>query len=268
MYFDGALNLEGAGAGVLFVSPQGEQLKYVLQIHYKASNNGAEYEALIHGLRIAVYLGIKRLLSFGDSKVVIEQVNKEWDCVKDTMDAYCTDIHKLEGHFEGIEFQHVPRNNNVAADVLSKLGSRRALVPAGVFVQDLRKPSIKLLDPDNPEPPTNDQNSAPPRDVLMSEKEYDWRKLFIDFILDQLVPDDKTERERITRQSANYVIIGTDLYRNAASTSVLMKCILRSEGLQLLAEIHNGECGCHMASTNLVGKAYRSRFYWPTAVSP
>jgi hypothetical protein len=122
-----------------------------------------------------VPLGIKRLLAFGDSKVVIEQVNKEWDCVKDTMDAYCAEIHKLESHFEGIEFQHVPRNNNVAAYVLPKLGSRRALVIAGVFVQDLRKPSIKLLDHDNPEPPSNDQNSTPPRDVLMSEKEDDWR---------------------------------------------------------------------------------------------
>jgi ribonuclease HI len=81
-----------------------------------------------------VSLGIKRLLAFGDSKVIIEQVSKEWDYVKDTMNAYCTKIHKLEGHFEGIEFQHIPRNNNVAADVLSKLGSRRALVPVGVFV--------------------------------------------------------------------------------------------------------------------------------------
>jgi hypothetical protein len=177
------------------------------------------------------------------------------------MDAYRADIRKLEGHFEGIESQHVPRNNNVAADVLSKLGSRRALVPAGVFVQDLREPSIKLLDLDNPEPPPNDQNPAPPRDVLMSEKEDYWRKPFIDFILDQLVPDDKAERERITRRSANYIVIGTDLYRKAASTGVLMKCILRSEGLHFLAEIHSGECGCHATSTNLVSKAYRSGFY-------
>jgi hypothetical protein len=140
--------------------------------------------------------------------------------------------------------------------VLSKLGSRRALVPAGVFVQDLRKPSIKLLDSNNPEPSPNDQSSAPPSDVLMSEKEDDWRKPFIDFILDQLVPNDKAERERITRRSANYVVIGYDLYRKAASTSILVKCILRSEGLQLLAEIHIGECGCHASSTNLVGKAY------------
>jgi hypothetical protein len=123
-----------------------------------------------------VSLGIKRLLAFGDSKAVIEQVNKEWDCVKDTMDAYYSEIRKLEGHFKGVEFQHVPQNNNVVADILSKLGSRRALVPAGVFVQDLCKPSIKLLDPDNPQPPPNDQNSAPPRDVLMSEKEDDWHK--------------------------------------------------------------------------------------------
>jgi hypothetical protein len=90
----------------------------------------------------------------------------------------------------------------------------------------------------------------------MSEKEYDWRKPFIDFILDQLVLEDKAECERITRRSANYVVIGTDLYKKAASTGVLMKCILRLEGLQLLAKIHNGECGCHAASANLVGKAY------------
>jgi hypothetical protein len=126
-------------------------------------------------------------------KVVIEQVNKEWDCVKDMMDAYSTEIRKLEGHFEEIEFQHVPRNNNIAANVLSKLGSRRALVPAGVFVHNLRKPSIKILDPDNPEQSSNDQNPAPPRDVLLAEKKDDSRKPFIDFILDQLVPYDKTE---------------------------------------------------------------------------
>jgi ribonuclease HI len=70
MYFDGSLNLEGAG--VLFISPHGDHLKYVLQIHYKASNNGAKYEALIHGLCIAVSLGIKRLIAYGDSKVVID----------------------------------------------------------------------------------------------------------------------------------------------------------------------------------------------------
>jgi ribonuclease HI len=59
--------------------PQGDHLKYVLQIDYKASNNGAEYDALIHGLHIVVSLKIKRLISYGDSKVVIDLVNKVCD---------------------------------------------------------------------------------------------------------------------------------------------------------------------------------------------
>ena len=88
MYFDGALNLDGAGAGILFVSPRGEQLKYVLQLLFKATNTVDEYEALIHGLRITALLGIKWLLAYGDSKVVIQQVNKDWDCTQEKMDAY------------------------------------------------------------------------------------------------------------------------------------------------------------------------------------
>jgi len=88
MYFDGALNLDGTGAGILFISHRGQQLKYVLQLLFKATNNAAEYEALIHGLRIAASLGIKRLLAYGDSKVIIQQVNKDWECSQEKMDAY------------------------------------------------------------------------------------------------------------------------------------------------------------------------------------
>jgi hypothetical protein len=88
MYFDGSLKLNGGGAGVLFISPKGEQLKYILQILWEVSNNEAEYEALLHGLRSAISLGIKRLLVYGDSLLVVQQVNKEWDCNKETMDTY------------------------------------------------------------------------------------------------------------------------------------------------------------------------------------
>jgi ribonuclease HI len=59
MYFDGSLKLEGAGAGVLSISLKGEQLKYVLQIFWMVSNHEDEYEALLHGLRLAISLRIK-----------------------------------------------------------------------------------------------------------------------------------------------------------------------------------------------------------------
>jgi hypothetical protein len=83
----------------------------------------------------------------------------------------------------------------------------------------------------------------------------------------EAVPKDKVEREKIVRRAANYVVIGTELYRRSASSDVLMKCILRSEGLELMQEIHGGECGNHATSTNLVGKAYRLGFYWPTTMA-
>jgi ribonuclease HI len=111
MYFDGSLKLGGAGAGVLFISLEGKQLKYVLQILWQATNNEAEYEALIHGLRIMTSLRIKWLLVYGDSAVVINQVNKDWDCTKNNMDAYCAKVQKLEKNFQGLEILQVLRDS-------------------------------------------------------------------------------------------------------------------------------------------------------------
>ena len=134
MYFDGSLKLGGAGAGVFFISLDRKQLKYVLQILWPATNNEAEYEALLHGLWVVVSLGIKRLLVYGDSSVVINQVDKDWYCTEETMDAYYTKVRKLEKHFQGLEILHVMRDLNIAADALAKLGSDRAQVPPDVFV--------------------------------------------------------------------------------------------------------------------------------------
>jgi ribonuclease HI len=145
MYFDGSLKLEGAGAGVLLISPKDKQLMYILQIFWKGSNNEVEYKALLHGLRLTISLGIKRLLVYGDSAVVINKVNKSWDRNKENMDAYYLEVRKLENKFYGLEFHHVVCDNNVAADVLSKLGSIRTQVPAGVFVHELQAPSIPEL---------------------------------------------------------------------------------------------------------------------------
>jgi ribonuclease HI len=228
-----------------------------LKIHYKASNNSAEYETLIHGLRIVVSLRIKQLIAYGESKVIIDQVNKACDVKKETMNAYCAKVRKLEDHFEGLEFHHVSRDKNVAADVLTKVGSKRALVPVGVFVQDLRKPSIKLLS-DSEMSPSDVLGSY---DVLTAEAEVDWHLDFIAYIVEKRVPEDNVEQEKIVRRAANCVVIGTELYQRSTSSGVLMKCILGSEGLELLQEIHSGECGNHTASANLVGKAYRSGFY-------
>jgi ribonuclease HI len=99
MYFDGSLKLQGAGAGILFIAPRGEQLTYALRLLFPASNNAVEYEALVHGLSITVSLGIKKLMVCGDSLVVISQINKYWDCSTDSMGKYRAVVRKLEDKF-------------------------------------------------------------------------------------------------------------------------------------------------------------------------
>ena len=110
MYFEWSLNLDSVGVGIFFISPSGDHLRYVIWIHFLASNNAVEYEACLHGLQIAIKLGVKRLLVYGDSMLVINQVNKDWSCTSDKMDAYCSEIKKLEGKFYGIEYHHVVRD--------------------------------------------------------------------------------------------------------------------------------------------------------------
>jgi ribonuclease HI len=251
MYFDGSLNLEGAGAGALLISPTGEQLKYVLQIFWKVSNNEAEYEALLHGIRLAASLGIKQLLVYGDSAVVINQVNKSWDRNKENMDAYCLEVRKLENKFYGLEFHHVVRDNNVAADVLSKLGSTRAQIPAGVFVHELHAPSI----PKSAPPTTVPAHPLAGQEVMMIDVE--WRQAFIDYLSEQKVPSDKNLAKQLIRRAKSYVLVGDKLYKQGASSGVLMKCVPRQEGKDILEEIHKGVCGNHTSSHTLVCKAFR-----------
>ena len=101
---------------------------------FSASNNIAEYEALVHGLSIAVSFSIKKLMVYGDSLVIISQINKDWYCSTDSMGKYRAAVQKLEDKFDGLEFHHVERDRTAAANALSKLGSSRAQAPPRIFV--------------------------------------------------------------------------------------------------------------------------------------
>jgi ribonuclease HI len=129
MYFDGSLMKTGAGAGLLFISPLGKHLRYMLRLHFPASNNVAEYEALVNGLRIAVELGVRRLDARGDSQLVIDQVMKNSHCRDRKMEAYCDKVRRLEDKFYGLEINHIARRYNETADELAKIASGQTTVP-------------------------------------------------------------------------------------------------------------------------------------------
>lgn len=251
LFFDGSLMTTGAEAGAVLISPNREQLHYVLQLHFPASNNMAEYEALLHDLRIAIPLGICRVLVKGDSQLVVSQVMKDWNCSDDKMASYCQEVRKLKDKFDFIELTHISRDDNTEADILARLGSRRESVPPGVFLEQLGKPSI-------------DKGKTAATHVLTISD--DWRIPLLSFIKDGVLPSDRPLAKKISRQAKRYSIIGGKLYRRG-TIGILMKCISHEEDRTLLTEIHSGICGNHAASKTLVGKAYRQGFFWPTAVS-
>jgi ribonuclease HI len=143
MNFDGSKMCGGLGAVVVIISPKGDKLLYVLQIHFTASNNIAKYEALVHELKLAKEIGIQRILCFRGSDLVVHQVLGDWDAKDANMASYRFYDQQLCGFFEECEFHHIPRANNDKADHLSKIGSTRQAILAGVSLEIIRKPSIK-----------------------------------------------------------------------------------------------------------------------------
>jgi ribonuclease HI len=195
MYFDGSLLKTRAGAGLLFISPLGEHVCYVIRLHFPASNSVAKYEALVNGLRIAVELGVRRLDACGDSQLVIDQVMKNSHCRDQKMEAYCDEVRRLEDKLYGLELNHVARRYNKTADELAKIASGRTMVPPNVFSRDIYQPSVKLND--TPEPK---ETSATEGEALRVEVEQNgvtpnlnWQTPYLEYLLRGELPLDKAE---------------------------------------------------------------------------
>ena len=125
---------------MVLIDPSEDQVKYMVHLEFKATNNMTEYEELIFGLSAALSLGIRQLLVKGDSQLIIKQVRGECSCNEPRLAAYLIHVRKLEKDFTALELQHVPRANNSAADELSTRASTWAPVPEGVFERWLLRP--------------------------------------------------------------------------------------------------------------------------------
>src|SRR4030067_3157563 len=123
MYFEGAVNVYGSGAGAVIISPGKKQYPVSVKLHFECTNNTAEYEACILGLEAALELKIKKLDVYGDSMLIICQVKGEWQTKEEKLRPYQEYLSKLAGEFEEIEFTHLGREVNTFADALATLAS-------------------------------------------------------------------------------------------------------------------------------------------------
>ncbi|XP_066382909.1 uncharacterized protein [Miscanthus floridulus] len=187
------------------------------------------------------------------------------------MEAYCQEVRRLEDRFDGLKLNHIPRLLNEAADTLMKAVSYREPVPAGVFAGDQHKPSIRYAGseqaddgPSSPTPGANPSTAPPDTEVMELEEDPaaesdppdDWRMLYLDYLLRDILPANKTEARWLARRAKSFVLVEGELYKRS-HIEILQLCIPSEQGKLLLSNIHGGICGHHAAPRTLVGNAFR-----------
>ncbi|KAK1693488.1 hypothetical protein QYE76_010185 [Lolium multiflorum] len=209
---------------------------YISEIHFEATNNMAEYEALLHGLCIAKEIGIKHIICCGDSDLVAQQVAGTWNARNSVMAAYRDEVDEITKCFLGYEVKYVRRDDNTAADMLSKLGSYRKPIPPGIFLEHLRIPSVKGANPENPEVAV-----SPAKEVMIVTPA--WTKPFLDYLMDRnKLPADEVLARQVIIRARSYTIVDGQLYKGSAN-GVFMKCVSNEDGIEMLREIHIGDYG-------------------------
>jgi ribonuclease HI len=256
----------------------------MVRLDFKATNNMAEYKALLFGLSTTLSLGVRQLLVKGDSQLIIKQVKGDCCCHDPWLVAYLLQVRKLEKDFEVLDLQHIPRVENAMADDLSTKASTSAPITDGVLERWLRQPTAWATNPSK-EGETNTSKLVAlvpwsrPRVVgvtgdfvhpgvqnLEAQASPDtWITEIWTYLKDSILPNDMASTDQIARLAKRYTLVEGDLYRCGAN-GVLMRCITREEGCELLTEVHGGECGNHASSHFLVGKAFQHGFYWPTTL--
>ncbi|XP_056866528.1 uncharacterized protein LOC130512491 [Raphanus sativus] len=271
LHVDGSSTSKGSGAGVQLQSPTGELIRQSFSFGFPASNNEAEYESLIAGLRLARAVKAKRLSAYCDSQLVASQFSGDYDARNDRMDAYLRVVQELAREFDFFELTKVPRGENVCADALAALGSKlHDQVKRTIPIHRIDRPSIdSSSDESSPIAPifaTTRRSTTDQTDAEMPDRDdtpVDWRTEFLDYLVREELPKDKWAARRLKRRSAHYVIMNDELHRVTAN-KVLLKCIQGDEVRRVMAETHDGAGGNHSGGRALALKVRSLGFFWPS----
>ncbi|XP_035844436.1 uncharacterized protein LOC110912681 isoform X1 [Helianthus annuus] len=145
LYTDGASNEDGAGAGLRLISPDKHEFTYAIRLDFKSTNNEAEYEAFLAGLRLAIKMGVKHIEAHIDSMLVARQINGQYDAKGDVMALYLNQAKTLLQNFYSYKVHHINRSENKPADALSKLASTSLQhLAKDVHIEVLSNPSVPL----------------------------------------------------------------------------------------------------------------------------
>ena len=223
-------------------------MEYTLRFGFRASNNKAEYEAVIAGLNLAHFMEADQLEESSDSQLVVKQIEDSYEAKGEKMNLYLKKVRELLKKFVRVQGKHVPRSENSRSNALAKLVATSQedlgrLMP----IEHLPKPSVSV---DNGEVP-----------LVMSEPS--WMDPIWDYLVDGKLPSDPKEVSKLRVRSPRFTVHQGTLYKRGFSTPIL-KCVGKEYANYILREVHEGICGNHIGARTLAGKTLRQGYYWPT----
>ena len=242
---DRVTNTQGCSTSLIMTSLDGIDVEYALRLGFQASNNEAEYEAIIARLNLTHSMEADQLEVCSDSQLVVKQIEDSYEARGEKMILYLKKVWELCKKLVRVQVRHVPRAENSRADALAKLATTSQedldrLVP----IEHLPEPSVNV----------DDEEVSP----VMSESS--WMDPIWDYLVDGILPSDPKEASKIRTRLARFTIHWGILYKRGFSTPIL-KCVGREDTNYVLREVHEGICGNHIVARSLVAKKLRQGYY-------
>ncbi|GJY61050.1 reverse transcriptase domain-containing protein [Tanacetum coccineum] len=239
LFTDGSSCIDGFGAGLIITNPEGVEFTYAMRFTFEATNNEAEYEALIAGLRIAEQMGVKNLQAHVDSRLVANQVNGSYVAKESDMIQYLNKVKTLTRSFREFSIKQVPRSESKKADVLSKIASTSfAHLSKQVLVEELKEKSI------------NEKEIL----SVVEEEGNTWMTPICEYLTKEILPADKKKVRAIRRKAVKYTMINRTLYKKSF-LGPWLRCVGPLQANYVLKEIHEGSCSMHSGPRSVVAKA-------------
>uniref|UniRef100_A0A2N9FBB1 Uncharacterized protein n=1 Tax=Fagus sylvatica TaxID=28930 RepID=A0A2N9FBB1_FAGSY len=224
LYIDGASNSRGSGLGVVLTAPQGQMMELAIRLGFPASNNVAEYEALLHGLRCAITLQADPLTVYCDSQLVVNQISGDYAAKDEKM----KDISYALAGLASAVAPELTADNFCWCAKSSEYWKRTQLMKYAQLIQSSS-----------------------------------WMSPILAYLKDDILPTDRKEADRIRRIAPRYWVSKEgNLYRRSF-TGPYLRCVHPDTVQNLLWEIHEGVCGGHTGGRSLAHRAIGQGYWWP-----
>ncbi|GJS76731.1 reverse transcriptase domain-containing protein [Tanacetum coccineum] len=230
LFTDGASGPKGSGASLVLIGPSGIEYTYALRLTFPNTNNEAEYEALLAGLRIARQMNISNIEVKVDSKLVASQINGNYEASKDSMIKYLAKVKEYASGFKSFSIQNIPRNMNQKANVLSKL----ALVEFSHLTKEVL---VEVLE----------ERSTEGQEIhsIVEEEGDNWMTPIKRYLEEGTWPKDKNEARCLRAKISQYTMESGVLFKKGYLMPML-RYVGPLQANYIIREIHMGSCGMHI----------------------